>query len=359
MNILIVMPNNGIGGAEQFLKMVAEYFKNESVTIVYFKQDFEPKHSLNGNINHQYMTTKSVRLGWLIFVSKLLKNETTYDYVFTSHINVTGTIDILMSLGLLKAKKFIARESTSVFLRFKSIKLFSYKLIYFLGYRNLKLLICQTELMKSQLIDNFPRLLKRTQIEVIPNPIDLNEINRKSQEKITANLPEEYIVTAGRLLKLKGFDLLIKAFSTIKQEYPNLKLIILGDDWDQKDELIKLRDSLNLKEDVIFFGFVENVYIYFKKATLCVVSSRIEGFPNVLLQMMSQNNNVVSTKCAGGIDLIPGLITAETDDEDSLMNGMLKGLSKSKSELNTNRKLYDSFLNDRDIENFINKILKY
>src|SRR5690606_20880375 len=117
-------------------------------------------------------------------------------------------------------------------------------------------------------------------------------------------LPNNFIVTAGRLIHEKGYDILINAFAELKEKYPDLKLIILGYG-DLKQELIYLATSLNIEQDVIFWGFVENVYPFFKKAKACVISSRVEGFPNVLLQMMSQNSNVVSTTCAGGIDTIP------------------------------------------------------
>jgi len=70
--------------------------------------------------------------------------------------------------------------------------------------------------------------------------------------------------------------------------------------------------------------------------------------------MMTQNNNVVSTKCAGGIDSIPGIITSEIEDENSLLNAILNGLLKSDNL--KNRKVFDDYLSQRDIPMFIKKI---
>jgi hypothetical protein len=60
-----------------------------------------------------------------------------------------------------------------------------------------------------------------------------------------------------------------------------------------------------------------------------VVSSVKEGFPNVLLQMMTLNNCVVSTVCAGGIEDIPGILKAKTNDAGSLATQLRVALSRS------------------------------
>jgi glycosyltransferase involved in cell wall biosynthesis len=85
------------------------------------------------------------------------------------------------------------------------------------------------------------------------------------------------------------------------------------------------------------------------------VSSRIEGFPNVLLQMMSQSNNVVSTKCAGEISNIEGIFTCETNDADALKTAMEKGLSN----VIDHRTLhFNKYIALRSIDNFVEIMLK-
>jgi trehalose-6-phosphate synthase len=111
-----------------------------------------------------------------------------------------------------------------------------------------------------------------------------------------------------------------------------------------------------LEEDVILPGMVENVYPYFKNARMCVVSSRIEGFPNVLLQMMSQNEKVVSTLCAGDIDKLEGVFTCKPNDEDDLLRAMAACLEADTSE---NRELFDRELQDRSIDKFIERVKSF
>jgi len=357
MKILLVIPNDYLGGAEQYLKMVAEYYKDHRVDI-FFLQRLHIGHWNNFplSFNIKYFSKRSSLIGALQFFFHLLFQERKYyDHIYTSHVSVTGIIGIILRLGLLKKDKFIARESTSVFKRFSGLKLLFYKSFYTLGYSQVDLLICQTAFMKKQLLEGRPRFSKKVKIKVIPNPINLKHIKGHKNEETGAAPPEKFIVSAGRLIPEKGYDILIKAFAKIKKDHPNLHLLILGMGNERMalEELIK---SLDLTESVLLPGRVKNVYVYFKKAQACIVSSRIEGFPNVLLQMMTQNNSVISTLCAGGIDKIPGIITVQTEDVDDLASAVERSLSATSKE--KNRKKFDSFLRKRDITNFMKKVIK-
>lgn len=357
MKILIVLPNNAHGGAEQYLKMIASFFKQEDVTIIFLKKG---THSfwkdLEDSTKQKHISSKNEALGFLKFAfNSLFSKKKHYDYIFTSHVYVNGLIGFLLSLKKINTKKFIARESTSIFLRYKGISRLAYQIMYRFGYKKMNVLICQTELMKNQLVKHLPYLNKITKIRVIPNPIDVKLIALKSKLNDAINIEGDFIVSAGRLITEKGFDILIKAFSEIKKKHTNLKLVILGDGH-LKKELLELTTSLDLEDSVVFTGHVNNVYTYFKNAKICVVSSRIEGFPNVLLQMMSQNNNVVSTLCAGGIDKIPGIITLQPNDTDALSNAIVKSIDLSDRE--ENKIIFANYLNTRDISHFIETILE-
>jgi glycosyltransferase involved in cell wall biosynthesis len=353
MKILFLIPNNILGGAEQYLKMIAEYYKSEDVEIVFLRKDYPSLWDDLSDVTTQYfMSSKSESAGLFIFFRKILFKRNSYDYIFTSHISTNAFVGLMLSLGILKTKMFIARESTTIFTRFKGKALMKYSMLYKLGYRKINLLICQTDLMKTQLLHHFPNITKRAKVEVVPNPINKSQIEDQSKLKANINLPKEYIVAAGRLIELKGFDLLIASLVKLKENYPNLKLVILGKG-NLKNTLESQAESLGIKKDVIFAGHVSNVYPYFKNAKICVVASRIEGFPNVLLQMMSQNNNVISTTCAGGIEEIPNITTVETNNLESLYEGIKETLKNfNKSKIN----IHNDYLNQRDISGFIERI---
>jgi glycosyltransferase involved in cell wall biosynthesis len=203
--------------------------------------------------------------------------------------------------------------------------------------------------MKDQFIKNLPFISKKINIKTIPNPINLEKTLQPNTDFI---LNEDFIVAAGRLIDEKGFDILIDAFNLLQNDYSNLKLVILGEGPLRSQLETKIR-NLNLADKVLLPGRVSNVLAYFNLAKVCVVSSRVEGFPNVLLEMMSQNTKVVSTKCAGGIDELEGVFVAEVNDITGLVEHLKIILD---SDTSHNRVLFDKELKSRNIENFINKI---
>ena len=79
--------------------------------------------------------------------------------------------------------------------------------------------------------------------------------------------------------------------------YPSFKLYILGSDQGELKNLNSLLIENNLVGHVIFEGFVENPYVYYAHCDLFILSSRREGFPNVLLENYHLNTPIVSTRC--------------------------------------------------------------
>ena len=356
LSILIVVPNDSLGGAEQYLKMKAKYYASQEANI---KVCFLCSNISNGwdefkddvYVELLYPKSSLEVFGVVFLIKKILSRSSVFDIVFSSHVKVTSLLGMLIRLNILKTKRFIARESTSVFKRFTRVKLQLYKLMYALGYGKVDVLICQTDYMREQLIEALPHLESKT--VTIPNPIDFDLIKQQEVFAVEDDELGDYIVSAGRLIPEKGFDLLIKAFKKVLlNSSRDIKLLILGEGIERK-KLENLIIEERLEGKVILKGFVNNVYPYFKHAKLCVVSSRVEGFPNVLLQMMSQNECVVSTLCAGGIEEIPGLFTSEADNENLLLIAIKDALETEKHET---RLLFDVYLGGRTIAKTVAKI---
>ncbi len=106
------------------------------------------------------------------------------------------------------------------------------------------------------------------------------------------------VLSVGRLAAAKDHATLIKAFALVILAR-RAKLIILGDG-PERESLIKLVEQLNLSEYVDLPGFKANPYTYMSKASVFALSSRYEGFPNVLVQAMACGTPVVSTDCRSG-----------------------------------------------------------
>jgi glycosyltransferase involved in cell wall biosynthesis len=356
MKILIVVINNSHGGAEQYLKLIAHHFENHDVSIKFLKKNNSDFWNDTQHFSkHEFYSKSNVNFGVFRFIFRSLFKRSEYDFVFTSHVLTNALVGFVTSLKFIRCRNFIARESTSIFIRYQGLRLFIYKTLYKIGYKNITLLITQTEVMKLQLLSHFPRIAKRTRIEVISNPIDLEKSNAMANEEIDNHYKRNMVVSAGRLIPEKGYDILINAFSHLLKSNPDLKLVIFGEG-PERDQLSKLILKLQLSNHVTLHGHILNVYSHFKNAHLCVVSSRIEGFPNVLLQMMSQNVNIVSTECAGGIDEIPGIYSCETNNERNLLDSMKDCLSVNNE---ANRSIFDTFLKERSMQGFMHKVNQY
>lgn len=106
------------------------------------------------------------------------------------------------------------------------------------------------------------------------------------------------LVAAGRLAPWKGFLNLIKAMSLLKGK-TNARLLILGDG-PQRKELQASIDSYGLQETVELVGYVNNPLKYFARSNVFILSSRLEGLPNVLVEAMMCGCTPVSTNCPTG-----------------------------------------------------------
>ncbi|NJR50923.1 MAG: glycosyltransferase [Leptolyngbyaceae cyanobacterium CSU_1_3] len=139
-------------------------------------------------------------------------------------------------------------------------------------------------------------------IRVIYNPVVTPEVLEKSQEPIAHPwfLPGEppVILGVGRLVNQKDFFNLIKAFAQVRRAR-SARLMILGEG-EQRSQLEQLARELKLDNDIALPGFVENPYAYMAKASVFALSSKYEGFGNVVAEAMATGTPVVSTDCPSG-----------------------------------------------------------
>ncbi len=144
--------------------------------------------------------------------------------------------------------------------------------------------------------------LPRLRILVQPNPVlDARFAELVAQEpEIPLPEPSVPLITAtGRLDEAKGFDDLIRAVALLPPVDPAPRLIIMGEG-DLRTDLERLIGQLGLQDRVTLAGHVTNPYAVMKHARLAVMSSRREGFGNVLIEAMACGVPVVATDCPVG-----------------------------------------------------------
>lgn len=135
-------------------------------------------------------------------------------------------------------------------------------------------------------------------VKTIYNPQDLRRIKqlgKKLSPKITTR---PYIVSCGRLVDQKDFATLIKSFKKVR-EVCNVDLVILGEG-PLRSELESLAKSLNIAEHVHLVGWKKNPFAIMANAEIFALSSKIEGFGNVIVEAMALGLPIVCTNGAGG-----------------------------------------------------------
>lgn len=132
----------------------------------------------------------------------------------------------------------------------------------------------------------------------IYNPIDLQSISVLKDDYTISE--GNYILAVGRMNDdVKQFDQLIQAYSKSGLHNKNVKLIFLG--YGHKlTEYKTLAEALGLENLVTFKGFLENPFPYYQNALFTVLSSKNEGFPNVILESFAVGTPVVSFDCFSG-----------------------------------------------------------
>ena len=174
----------------------------------------------------------------------------------------------------------------------------------------------------SQAAKVFFKALPGEKVCIIPNPLlPLPAVQGETPRLVQRPV----VVSAGRLSREKGYDLLIRAFGMLAERYPDWNLLILGDG-SQRSELEALVAELGMKERITLPGRVKNPYDYFRKADLFVLPSRYEGLPNALCEAMACGMAVVAANCSPGVaevvqDGVNGLL-AQPENVDSLATAM-------------------------------------
>jgi len=154
--------------------------------------------------------------------------------------------------------------------------------------------------MKDDLVRNLK--INESKIVKINNPVDFDSIEKKEIANISLpfSANSKNVLAIGNLSHRKGFDNLLRVFEFLKTE--NIHLYLIGDGQD-REKLLAQKENLQL-DKVHFLGTVTNPYPYLKNCDLFVLSSRYEGFPNVLLEAGACGTFSLSNNCKGGINEI-------------------------------------------------------
>lgn len=164
---------------------------------------------------------------------------------------------------------------------------------------------------------DFSNFINTENATVINNPYDIENIKHLAKENGEFDFKENvfYVVSLGRLIKLKRNGDLIKAAKKVSEKTnKDIKIIFVGDG-EEKGELVKLSQNIGFENNVHFEGVQANPFPYILRSDLFVLASETEGFPNALVEAMSLCVPAISSDCVSG----PREILNETDDYGIIM----------------------------------------
>ncbi|RRT87402.1 glycosyltransferase [Empedobacter falsenii] len=292
--ILFILPDLNQGGAERVITTLCNELDRTKFCpkLVLFKKEGYYLNHLKDDV--EIIELKVSRIRYSIFKIIPLIKKLKPEIVFTGWGEISAFLSPIISL--FPKTKFITRETNVVSKHVKRKEI----LFFYRFYNNFHQIIAQSDDMKNDLIENFR--ISENKIVKINNPVDFDLINRLKIESVNVgfNMSYKNIVAIGNLSPRKGFDLLLNVMNELKGE--NIHLTILGDGA-FKDELAQQKDELGLN-NVTLKGKVSNPFVYLKNADLFVLSSRYEGFPNVLLEAGACGTYSLTNNCPGGINEI-------------------------------------------------------
>ncbi len=290
MKIVFVLQSLRKGGAERVVSLLSQAFEREGhkVIIVLFRDIVEYEYggriiSLKSPPASSKMV-KLLRLKERVGKLKELFRKEKPDLIFSF-------VESSNFASILTGEKVVVSIRNNPLKKHEGWQRVLIKILY--NRDNVLKVVAVSKQIEGILSKNFK--LKKT--VSIPNPIVFN-LESEIKECLRKYTP--FILAVGRLHPQKNFPMLIKAFSGSKAS-KEAKLLIAGEGG-EREKLERLIKELKLEKRVILLGKVENIKDYYKQASMFVLSSDYEGFPNALAEALSFGIPSISTECPTGPD---------------------------------------------------------
>lgn len=300
MNIALVISSLNSGGAERVLVGMANWWVSRGVhvTIITYStgNDF---YDLLPGVNRVRLDLLHNSTGpldairmfiWRVLCLRRAIKASKPDCV-VSFIDKTNVLTLLACLG--SSLRVVVSERTNP--EHYHIRK-AWGVLRDIVYRRADTVVVQTESLRSWA----EMRVSPSRVAVIPNALDKERIMlMDSASVISPTSGMRSIVAVGRMSHEKGHDLLIKACAKILPQYPGWCLDLVGDG-PLRGQLEQMAQINGISSQVHFHGQLKNPFGVVKGADLFVLPSRVEGFPNVLLEAMALGVPAVSFDCASG-----------------------------------------------------------
>lgn len=295
MKIGFLISDLNAGGAERATASLANYFSqhNHDVEIITLK-DIDSFYPLDEKVSHLRLGFDEIELSLSLkrIFGAVLRMLRIRSFVRKRKLDVLIGMSFAMTWYTVVATIFTKTKSVGTErnnpYKYKATKINTFLRKFF--YKLCNGYIFQTK--KASLF--FTQKLRKSDV-IIPNAI----FNENVYKLTPPSKREKLICAVGRLNEQKRFDLLIDAFASISDKIPEHKMIIFGEG-ELRKELEEKIASLSLNDRVLLPGTDTQSVKTVNNAEVFVLSSDLEGMPNVLMEAMAMGVPCVSTRCDMG-----------------------------------------------------------
>lgn len=321
----------GEGGAERVQARLSIYFEKQGVEVHHIIVRDIVTYKYAGTLfNMGKLKNKSNglsnKLKRLLALKKYLKDN-QFDYIVDFRVKNSFIQEYIIANWIYKVPYIMSIRSFETAYYFPKNNFLASKI-----YKKAYGLVTVSKLLEEKLRTNY----HYKKIKTIYNPIVEGEIEKESASEKPFDF--NYILGVGRMMdNIKQFDHLIEAFKRSDASANNFKLVLMGDGA-YKNVLVDLVQKESLEDQVVFLPYMDNPFPYIRNAYLMALTSKNEGFPNVLIESLACGVPVVAYDCESG----PSEIILDENNGLLVKNQDIDSMAKAMNRMINNTALYQS-----------------
>lgn len=354
MKIAFVMPTPfDLGGEQRVTSIVSNILidQGNDITIICTNKKVKKNYNvynLNSKVKILYIKDKNIKEKCISFIFKVLSQINKRTNLFKKNIRLLEKIYLNRDKHLIKDLKKIVNEH-------------KYNYIIGIGGKYSLLLTFLKNEIDSKIIgwqhscydayfntkgryywhedSIFKERISMLDKYIVLTESDKNKIDKNfSIESIVINNPKSFIsnevsrlnsknfLAAGRFVYVKGYDLLVEAFSVFAKKNKDWTLTIVGEG-EEKNKILELVKKYKLQDRVKIDGFTNDIKKYMLNASAYLLSSRWEGMPMTILEAYEMGLPIISFNIDATKELTKDIetgIIVEKYDTEKFAEAMLK-----------------------------------
>jgi len=320
------------GGIEIYTQNFVDHLKDkvEGITVITRRfRNTNPHESQNNIEIYRVRWIKGFYLRNPSFNLNAFFKSLSLDYdIIVSQGPVSSFFGGLLSL--IKKKKLVSRPAGVAYVQPQYGALLKRVLLIFekIAYKNADIVVFLSEGEKEQFEKKLGFLPKR--FEIIPTGVQIHGVSAEGDKRIREEFglgADITLTTVGRLIGVKGIDILIQALEGVGGEF---RVLIVGDG-PERERLERLAETSEMADKIIFTGWRDDIPEILGATDIFVLASHSEGLPVALLEAMAAGKACIVTDI--------GLPVKDREDAMVVRPGDVEELRNAIEELLENREL--------------------